>query len=61
MSTKENYYFGNPQLFKMPKAFRTPTPPLTPSRITLGSFGEGGLAPYIVLGIAGFIAYKLVK
>lgn len=36
-----NYYFGNPQLFKMPRHFREPGPPLTPSPIARGAHSLG--------------------
>lgn len=52
-----NYYFGNPQLFKMPKAFREPGP-------SLGAFKEGSVAkalPYIAIGIAGIVAFNILK
>lgn len=63
----ENYYFGNPQLFKMPRYFRTPGPPLTPSPIAAGkhslsAFEEGSgtkALPYIVGGVALVIAYNM--
>ena len=63
----ENYYFGNTQLFKMPKKFRVPGPAITPSVISpgahsLGEFKEGSLSkalPYIAVGIAGLVAYNM--
>lgn len=65
----DNYYFENPQLFKMPKSFREPGPALTPSPVarglhTLGAYKEGPLTkalPYIAVGIAGLVAYNIIK
>ena len=67
MTMKDNYYFGNPQIFKMPTYFRTPGPPLTPSVVAptehaLGAFKEGTVAralPYIAVGIAAFVGYNI--
>ena len=68
----DGYYFGNPQLFKMPRHFREPGPPLTPSPIArgkhslgahgVGAFKEGTIAralPFIALGIAAIIGYNI--
>ena len=65
---RDNYYFGNPQIFKMPKKFRTPGPPLTPSVVAppseaLGAFQEGSVAralPYIAVGIAALVGYNIL-
>ena len=55
----QNYYFGNPQIFKMPRKFRQPGPPLTPG---LGAYKEDSLTkalPYIAVGVAGIVAYNV--
>ena len=61
---RDGYYFGNPQLFKMPKQFREPGPALTPSVIARGSssLGEDSLdkaLPIIALGIAAIVGYNI--
>ena len=59
-----SYYYGNPQLFKMPAVFRKPGPPLTPQRELrdLGAFKEDALSkalPVIAIGIAGVVLYNM--
>jgi hypothetical protein len=54
---RDNYYFGNPQIFKMPKKFRRSSP-------GFGAFEEGSVSkalPYIAVGIAGIVAYNILK
>jgi hypothetical protein len=60
--TMENYYY-TPQLFKMPAKYRRPAPP-TESSPPIGAFEEGTVTkalPYIALGIAGIVAYNIIK
>jgi len=45
---KDNYYYGNPQLFKMPPGFQSQ-----------GAFDTSKAIPYVAIGVAGLIAYSM--
>ncbi len=73
MMSEKSYYFGNPQLYKMPAWYREPLPDLTPSDLSptiayddigVGVYQEDSLTkaiPFIAGGIALLVVYNILR
>ena len=66
----KSYYFGNSQLYKMPRKWRVPGPDLTPTALSpaiayetgVGAYQESAVEkalPYVAGGIAAYVIYNI--